>query len=214
MGNDESGTGANHGASPWVSDQREMPVSGLPARRGHGNPLRVWMEGCNERSASKIAALKEREAPADEPPRKGPNVTWCRVRAGGGTERASCLRACFTADAVRCFRSTTDGCGRHCQGAMTTARRLTSRAPGEVPVPLPSARTRVRCAMIPWSLLVRWSTQWEAIPSVDGRQAGLPKGPQADDYLHVTTGKQARAAAMRCGRYSLSPRAISLIGAG
>ena len=80
-------------------------------------------------------------------------------------------------------------------------------------MPLPSARNRVRCAMIPWSLLVRWSTQQEAIPSVDGRQAGLPLGPQADDYLHVTTGKQARAAAMRCGRYSLSPRVISLIGA-
>jgi len=37
--------------------------------------------------------------------------------------------------------------------------------------------------------------------------------PHADDFLHVTTGKQARAAAMRCGRYSLSPRVISLIGA-
>ena len=67
-------------------------------------------------------------------------------------------------------------------------------------MPLPSARNRVRCAMIPWSLLVRWSTQWEAIPSVDGRRAGLPLGPQADDYLHVTTGKQARAAAMRAVR--------------
>jgi hypothetical protein len=80
-------------------------------------------------------------------------------------------------------------------------------------VPLPSARNRVRCAMIPWSLLVRWSTQREAIPSVDGCRVGPPLGPQADGYLHVTTGKQARAAAMRCGRYSLSPRVISLIDA-
>ena len=35
---------------------------------------------------------------------------------------------------------------------------------------------------------------------MDGRRAGLPLGPQADDYLHVTTGKQARAAAMRAVR--------------
>ena len=35
---------------------------------------------------------------------------------------------------------------------------------------------------------------------MDGRRAGLPLGPQADGYLHVTTGKQARAAAMRAVR--------------
>lgn len=43
---------------------------------GAWKPAACLDEGCNERSASKIAALKEREAPADEPPRKGPNVTW------------------------------------------------------------------------------------------------------------------------------------------